>query len=229
MSGPLPDRHGHHAYRAHDKLVLRSLRGQRGWKTALIFAAPALLLFTSSSSCRSSRQAAHRSTTGTALARRRPTSSSGSATIEQLLGNKTFQRALGNTGLMIAASLLIQLPHGARHGHAACRPAVGDRRLPDDLLSALHPRRDRDRPAVPLHVRRRRWADLDRRGNVRRRAASPAGRQGPVDHRHPGRGDVEVFRLPHDALHRRHAGHRHAASTRRPPSMAPMPGSSSGT
>ncbi|MEO8757672.1 MAG: sugar ABC transporter permease [Devosia sp.] len=34
----------------------------------------------------------------------------GLGNFQQLLGNKTFQRALGNTGLLIAASLLIQLP-----------------------------------------------------------------------------------------------------------------------
>jgi raffinose/stachyose/melibiose transport system permease protein len=87
-----------------------SARTHRGWKTAVVFAAPALLLFT--------------------LFIVLPVIDAGSASVYkwnglgapssdrfvgvgnylQLMGNRTFRSAIANTGLLIAASLLIQLP-----------------------------------------------------------------------------------------------------------------------
>ena len=87
-----------------------SLRDQRGWKTALIFAAPALLLFTLFIVLPIIEAA------GASVYNwngpRAPTADKfiGLANFQQLLSNKVFQRSLTNTGLLIAASLLVQLP-----------------------------------------------------------------------------------------------------------------------
>lgn len=87
-----------------------SMRAQRGWKTALIFAAPALLLFTLfiTLPVLEAGYASFFNWNGL----RAPSAENfvGLGNFEQLAGNKTFQRALANTGLIIATSLLVQLP-----------------------------------------------------------------------------------------------------------------------
>ena len=87
-----------------------SLRDQRGWKTALIFAAPALLLFTLFIVLPIIEAAGASVYNWNGL--RAPTADKfiGLANFQQLLSNKVFQRSLTNTGLLIAASLLVQLP-----------------------------------------------------------------------------------------------------------------------
>ena len=87
-----------------------SLRDQRGWKTALIFAAPALLLFTLFIVLPIVEAAGASVYNWNGL--RAPTADKfiGLANFQQLLSNKVFQRSLTNTGLLIAASLLVQLP-----------------------------------------------------------------------------------------------------------------------
>jgi raffinose/stachyose/melibiose transport system permease protein len=87
-----------------------SLRDQRGWKTALIFAAPALLLFTLFIVLPIIEAAGASVYNWNGL--RAPTADKfiGLTNFQQLLGNKVFQRSLTNTGLLIAASLLVQLP-----------------------------------------------------------------------------------------------------------------------
>ncbi len=87
-----------------------SLRNRRGWKTAIIFAAPALLLFTLfiSVPVLEAGYASFFNWNGL----RAPSADNfvGLGNYEQLLTNKTFQRALSNTGLIVLAALLIQLP-----------------------------------------------------------------------------------------------------------------------
>jgi len=89
-----------------------SLRNQRGWKTALIFAAPAVILFTLFIVVPIINAAGASVYNWNGL--RAPTSDKfvGINNFIQLLNNKTFQRALYNTGLLIAVSLFIQLPLG---------------------------------------------------------------------------------------------------------------------
>ncbi|MEO9229393.1 MAG: sugar ABC transporter permease [Devosia sp.] len=87
-----------------------SLRGQRGWKTALIFVAPAILLFTLFIVLPIIEAGGASLYNWNGLRAPSPDKFIGLGNFQQLLGNKTFQRALGNTGLLIAASLLIQLP-----------------------------------------------------------------------------------------------------------------------
>ena len=89
-----------------------SLRNQRGWKTALIFAAPAIILFTLFIVVPIINAAGASFYNWNGL--KAPTADKfiGFTNFLQLLGNKTFQRALFNTGLLIAVSLFIQLPLG---------------------------------------------------------------------------------------------------------------------
>ena len=89
-----------------------SLRGQRGWKTALIFAAPALILFTIFIVLPIIEAAGASVYNWNGL--RAPTADKfvGLQNFVQLLGNATFQRALGNTGFLIIASMFVQLPLG---------------------------------------------------------------------------------------------------------------------
>ena len=89
-----------------------SLRNQRGWKTAVIFAAPALLLFTLFIVLPVIDAGSASVYNWNGL--RAPTSDKfvGLGNYLQLIGNKTFQSAIFNTGLLIAASLFVQLPIG---------------------------------------------------------------------------------------------------------------------
>lgn len=87
-----------------------SRRNQRGWKTALIFVTPALILFTIFIVLPVIEAANASFYNWNGL--RAPSADNfiGLGNYEQLLGNKTFHRAIYNTGLIIACSLLIQLP-----------------------------------------------------------------------------------------------------------------------
>lgn len=87
-----------------------SRRDQRGWKTALLFAAPALILFTIFIVMPVIEAASASLYNWNGL--RAPSAENfiGLGNYEQLLGNKTFHRAIMNTGLIIACSLLVQLP-----------------------------------------------------------------------------------------------------------------------
>ena len=89
-----------------------SLRNQRGWKTAVIFAAPALLLFTLFIVLPVIDAGSDSIYNWNGL--RAPTWDKfvGFGNYLQLIGNKTFQSAIFNTGLLIAASLFVQLPIG---------------------------------------------------------------------------------------------------------------------
>jgi raffinose/stachyose/melibiose transport system permease protein len=100
-----------------------SLRSQRGWKTALIFAAPAIILFTLFIVVPIINAAGASVYNWNGL--RPPTSDRfvGLNNFVQLLTNKSFQRALFNTGLLIGVSLFIQLPLGL-----AMASLVGGRR-----------------------------------------------------------------------------------------------------
>ncbi len=96
-----------------DRLVFStSRRGQRGWKTAVIFAAPAIILFTLFIVL-PVLEAGHASFYNW-NGLRAPTADKfvGFGNYVQLVGNRTFQSAIANTGLLIAASLFIQLPLG---------------------------------------------------------------------------------------------------------------------
>ena len=87
-----------------------SLREQRGWKTALIFVAPAIILFTLFIVVPIFEAGGASLYNWNGL--RAPTADKfiGLRNFAQLFGNATFQRALGNTGLLIVVSLFIQLP-----------------------------------------------------------------------------------------------------------------------
>jgi raffinose/stachyose/melibiose transport system permease protein len=87
-----------------------SLREQRGWKTAVIFAAPALILFTLFIVLPVIEAAGASFYNWNGL--RAPSADKfiGLGNYQQLLGNKTFIRAISNTAFLIGASLLIQLP-----------------------------------------------------------------------------------------------------------------------
>ena len=87
-----------------------SRRHYRGWKTALIFAAPALALFTLFIVIPVIEAGSASFYNWNGL--RAPSADNfvGLGNFEQLLNHGVFQRALGNTGLIIAAALLIQLP-----------------------------------------------------------------------------------------------------------------------
>lgn len=87
-----------------------SLRSQRGWKTALIFAAPALILFTTFIVLPVIEAGSASFYNWNGLRAPSDDNFVGLRNYEQLLGNGTFQRAVGNTLMIIAASLLIQLP-----------------------------------------------------------------------------------------------------------------------
>jgi raffinose/stachyose/melibiose transport system permease protein len=87
-----------------------SLRSQRGWKTAVLFAAPAVILFTLFIALPIIEAAGASFYNWNGL--RAPSAENfiGLKNFGQLLAHGTFQRALGNTGLIIAAALLVQLP-----------------------------------------------------------------------------------------------------------------------
>lgn len=87
-----------------------SRRAHRGWKTALIFAAPALILFTLFIVLPVIEAASASFYNWNGLRAPSPDNFIGLGNFQQLLGNKTFHRAAMNTGLIIACSLLIQLP-----------------------------------------------------------------------------------------------------------------------
>lgn len=89
-----------------------SLRGQRGWKTALVFAAPALLLFTLFIVMPIIEAGGASVYNWNGLRAPTPDKFVGLQNFAQLLTNSTFQRALGNTGFLIIASMLVQLPLG---------------------------------------------------------------------------------------------------------------------
>jgi raffinose/stachyose/melibiose transport system permease protein len=89
---------------------ISSRRGLRGWKTAALFAAPALILFTLFIVWPVIEAGSTSVYNWNGLGAPRAEKFLGLGNFEQLLGNKTFVRALGNTGLILAASLLIQLP-----------------------------------------------------------------------------------------------------------------------
>ena len=85
----------------------------------------------------------------------------------------------------------------------------GDGDLPADLLPALHPRGRRRRPDLALRLRRRIRPVSPSFGSCS--AATPPFVLAEHDNaivRDPRRHRVEVFRLPHDALHRRPAADR---------------------
>jgi len=87
-----------------------SRREVRGWKTAAIFVAPSIILFTLfiTLPVMEAGYASFFNWNGL----RAPSMDNfvGLQNYEKLLSHKTFQRALSNTGLIIAAALLIQLP-----------------------------------------------------------------------------------------------------------------------
>jgi raffinose/stachyose/melibiose transport system permease protein len=87
-----------------------SLRDQRGWKTALIFVAPALILFTLFIVLPVFEAVGTSFYNWNGLGVLSPDKFIGLGNYEQLAANRTFQRAIGNTLLIIAAALLIQLP-----------------------------------------------------------------------------------------------------------------------
>ena len=87
-----------------------SLRGQRGWKTAFIFAAPAVALFTLFIVIPVIEAGSASFYNWNGLRAPSPENFVGFGNFQQLLDHNVFQRAMGNTGLIIAAALLIQLP-----------------------------------------------------------------------------------------------------------------------
>ncbi len=89
---------------------ISSRRGLRGWKTAAIFTAPALILFTLFIVWPVIEAGSTSVYNWNGLGAPRAEKFLGLGNFQQLLGNKTFVRALGNTGLILASSLLIQLP-----------------------------------------------------------------------------------------------------------------------
>ncbi len=89
-----------------------SLRGQRGWKTALVFAAPSVLVFTLFVVLPVIEAGMASVYNWNGLGPPLAEKFVGLGNYEQLIENKVFWRAIGNTGLLIAASLLIQLPLG---------------------------------------------------------------------------------------------------------------------
>ena len=87
-----------------------SLRGTRGWKTAIVFAAPALLLFTLFVVLPVIEAGSASVYNWNGLGPPRADKFVGWGNYQQLLDNKVFLRAIFNTGLLVAASLFIQLP-----------------------------------------------------------------------------------------------------------------------
>jgi raffinose/stachyose/melibiose transport system permease protein len=87
-----------------------SLRDQRGWKTAAIFVAPALILFTLFIVQPVIEAVGASFYNWNGLGAPSPDKFIGLGNYEQLAGNRTFQRAIGNTLLIILAALAIQLP-----------------------------------------------------------------------------------------------------------------------
>jgi len=87
-----------------------SRRTHRGWRTALIFAAPALILFTLFIALPVFEAAGASFYNWNGL--RAPSADNfiGLKNYAQLMAHGTFQRALFNTGLIILSALLIQLP-----------------------------------------------------------------------------------------------------------------------
>ncbi len=87
-----------------------SRRSHRGWKTAVIFTAPALILFTLFIVWPVIEAGSTSVYNWNGLGAPRADKFLGFGNFEQLFGNRTFIRALGNTGLILASALLIQLP-----------------------------------------------------------------------------------------------------------------------
>ncbi len=185
-----------------------SRRNQRGWKTALIFAAPALLLFTLFIVLPVIDAGGASVYNWNGL--RAPTWDKfiGFGNYIQLMGNKTFRSAVANTGLLIAASLFIQLPLGLAMATLLARRQWGTVAfrmiffLPfilADVAAGLifHYIFDGDVGLVSLVSQHLGFGPV----------AMLADKNQAIL-RSDDRGPVEVFRLPHDALHRRHAGDR---------------------
>ena len=87
-----------------------SRRSQRGWKTAIVFAAPALILFTLFIALPVIEAGSASFYNWNGLRAPSPDNFIGLKNFEQLFAHKTFLQALSNTGLIIASALLIQLP-----------------------------------------------------------------------------------------------------------------------
>ena len=169
-------------------------------------AAGAVPLHRSSSCCRWARRPGTASTTGTVTARRR--SSSGWRNFELLFANRAFRIALINNLLIIVVSLAVQLPLALAmavlladriRGTATFRLIFFLPYILAEVAAGLIWRFVYD---GEYGLVAKIWETL------RGRAALRARRARPRDVRHPGRGRLEVFRLPHDALHRRPAADR---------------------
>ena len=155
-----------------------------------------------SSSCRSARRRGTASTTGTAYGA--PTNFVGLANFEQLFANRGLPSRLHQQPADHRRLAGHPVAAGAGDGGAARRSRARRRHLPDDLLPALHPRRRRRRPDLALHVSTGNTASSpSSRGLFGATPLSPARRSGHRHLRRPGGHRLEVFRLPHDALHRR--------------------------
>ena len=122
--------------------------------------------------------------------------------------NPAFTRALINNGLIIVASLLVQLPLALGVALLDRRAHDGRGVVPDGLLPAVHPRGCRGGPHLALHARRADWPPRHRHQPLRSPAVFLAREHGLGVHRRAHRDLVEIFRLPHDALYRRPSGHR---------------------
>ena len=131
-----------------------------------------------------------------------PTDFVGWRNFELLFANRAFRIALINNLLIIVVSLAVQLPLALAMAVLLADRMRGTGDVPADLLPALHPRRDRRRSDLALRLRRRVRPRREDLGTLRGRAAPRARRARPRDVRHPGRRRLEVFRLPHDAVHR---------------------------
>ena len=123
-----------------------------GWATLIVFLPPALLLFTVFVALPMAEAGWYSFYNWNGYGR--PEKFIGLKNYGYLIGNATFTRSLINNGLIIAVSLLVQLPLAlgdrADGGRADRRRGL----VPDDLLSALCPRRRRGRADLAFHVRR---------------------------------------------------------------------------
>ena len=176
-----------------------------GWATIAVFLPPALLLFTVFVALPMAEAAWYGFYNWDGYGR--PEKFIGLKNYGYLIGNATFGALVGQQWPDHRGLASHPVAARARDRGDGRRADPGGGLVPHDLLPALYPRGCRGGPDLAFHVRRRLWPR--RRGDRRARHAAllPARRQNLGVLGRADRHRVEVFRLPHDALCRRAAGH----------------------
>ena len=129
-----------------------------GWATLIVFLPPALLLFTLFVALPMVEAGRYSFFNWDGYGR--PEKFIGLKNYVWVFGNPVFTRALINNGLIIVASLLVQLPLALGVALLVAGRMAGAVWFRDDLLPAVYPRGCRGGPYLALHARR---ADRDSR------------------------------------------------------------------